>query len=377
MKKYLIIGNGVAGTTAAQEIRRIDPVGEITMITNEEIGFYSRIKLPDFVAGLTDTAGLIIKKDQWYQDQNIDLLTGTTIVDIDINAKLAKDDQGRSYDYDSLLIACGSTSFIPPVTGSTKKNVFALRTYKDAGDIAAASDHAKSAVVIGGGLLGLEAAHSLVKKGLKVTVVEFFDRLLPRQMDYTGADLLKQQLEDMGFEFRLDAKTTAIAGDETVTGVELESGETLEADMVLFSTGVRSELTLPARLELESERGVLVNEHMETSRKGIYAAGDVAQFEDTNFCIWPEAQEQGRIAGINMAGETAVFAPIVPSNRLKVAGIDVASAGNIDPDGEFESELDQGDTHYRKLVKKDGRVIGCIMLQDTSGFNEVVKQIAG
>lgn len=377
MKKYLIIGNGVAGTTAAQEIRSNDPDGDITMVTSEAISFYSRIKLPDFVAGLTDSGKLIVKKDQWYKDQRITLLTGTTIVDIDHGKKTATDDQGRVYPYDSLLIASGSYSFIPPVNGSEKQNVFALRTHQDAVDLAAASDRAGSAVVIGGGLLGLEAAHALIKKGLTVVVVEFFDRLLPRQMDTAGAALLKKMLEDMGFAFRLDAKTKAVKGDQAVTGVELESGEIIAADLVLFSTGVRSELTLPEKLALETDRGVRVDERMETSLPGVYAAGDVAQFEDTNFCIWPEAQEQGRIAGINMAGKQAVFAPIVPSNRLKVAGIDLASAGNIDPDDELEADLDKSDVHYRKIVKKDGRIIGCIMLGDTSGFNEVVKQISG
>ena len=377
MKKYLIIGNGVAGTTAAQEIRKHDTQGQITMVSQENLPFYSRIKLPDFVAGLSDTDGLVIRKAQWYKDQQIDLKTGTEIVEIDHTAKSARDNNGNLYPYDSLLIASGSVSFIPPVEGSDKGNVFALRSYEDARQLEGAATSARNAVVIGGGLLGLEAAHALIKKGLQVVVVEFFDRLLPRQMDNNGALLLKKMLEAQGFEFRLDAKTRQVTGEDRVTGVELESGEVLPADLVLFSTGVRSNLALPGKLDLETDRGVIVNARMETGMDGVWAAGDVAQFDGMNFCIWPEAQEQGRVAGANMAGAHEEFQAIVPSNRLKVAGIDLGSAGEIDPNDELEKDLEQSDTLYRKLVKKDGRVIGCIMLGDTSGFNEVVKTISG
>jgi nitrite reductase (NADH) large subunit len=267
---------------------------------------------------------------------------------------------------------------VPPVPGNTLKQVFALRTVEDARRMAAAADGAKNAVVIGGGLLGLEAAYALIKRGLHVVVVEFADRLLPRQMDPKGAGLLREMLEKQGFEFRLDAKTRKITGEVSATGVELESGEVLDADLVLFSTGVRSNLDLPEKLGLETDRGgVVVNSRMETSIAGIYAAGDVAQFKKFNFCIWPEAQEQGRVAGANMAGGSENFETIVPSNRLKVAGIDLGSAGDIDPEDRLDSEVEESDGVYRKMVRKEGRLVGCIMLGDTSGFSGVVKQISG
>ena len=377
MKKYLIIGNGVAGTTAAQEIRKNDPQGRITIVTEEKIPFYSRIRLPDYVAGITDKPDLIIKKDQWYKDQNIDLKTKITITDIDHVSKQATDQTGTVLEYDSLLIATGSKSFIPPIEGNTKDNVFALRTFEDAQNILQSIGNTKNAVLIGGGLLGLEAAHALIKKGLTVTVVEFFDRLLPRQMDNQGALLLKEMLEAQDFKFRLDAKTKEIKGDKAVTGVELESGEVLLADILLFSAGVRSNLDLTTKLGLEADHGVIVNAHMETSLDGVYAAGDVAQFEQINFCIWPEAQEQGRVAGANMAGAAETFEAIVPSNRLKVAGIDLGSAGDIDSEDALENEIEKSNKVYRKLVKKNGKLVGCIMLGNTAGFSSVVRQIAG
>ena len=376
MKKYLIIGNGVAGTTAAGEIRKNDPDGLITMVTKEKIPFYSRIKLPDFVAGLVDKKDLIIKKDQWYEDNKIDLKTGITITGIDPSKNRAVDHKGNVSAYDSLLIATGSNPFIPPVKGSTKENVFSLRSFEDATDIVKAAESTENLVAIGGGLLGLEAAHALIKRGINVIVVEFFDRLLPRQMDSEGAQLLKEMLEKQGFEFRLGAKTNQITGEKIAAGVELESGEVLKADMVLFSAGVRPDLDLPVKSGLETDRAVVVNSRMETSFENIYAAGDIAQFEKTNFCIWPEAQEQGRVAGANMAGGSEEFKTIVPSNRLKVAGIDLASAGDIDPENILESEIEKNDGIYRKIVKKNGEIVGCIMLGSTAGFSDLVRQIA-
>jgi len=376
MTKYLIIGNGVAGTTAAQEIRKNDPQGQITIVTEETTPFYSRIKLPDYIAGIAEQGDLIIKKNQWYADQKIELKTGVKITGIDSAKHQAIDHDRNVLEYDVLLIATGSSPFVPPIEGSTKHNVFTLRTVKDADSIVQASDNANNVAAIGGGLLGIEAAHALIKRGLKVMIIEFFDRLLPRQMDNEGAVLLKNMLEKQGFEFRLGAKTKKVQGDNVVTGVELESGEIIPAELVLLSAGVRPNLDLPKALNIETDMGVVVDAGMGTNIEGIYAAGDLVQFEKMNFCIWPEAQEQGRVAGANMSGIKDSFKAIVPSNRLKVAGIDLGSAGDIDPDGLYESEVEKSDTIYRKFVKKDGKLIGCIMLGDITGFSDAIKQMS-
>ncbi len=376
MKKYLILGNGVAGTTAAAEIRKTDPSGSIVILTREDTPFYSRIKLPDYVAGLEDKNNLIIRNEQWYTDKKIELHTKTDVVKIEPDKKQVLDQNGRAWEFDELLMATGSHSFIPPVKGSDLDNVFALRTINDADRIITAAENAENTVLIGGGLLGLEAGHALIKRGLKVTVVEFFDRLLPRQMDNEGAELLKTMLEDLGFAFKLGTKTNQLKGEKRVEKVLLESGEALSADMVLFSAGVRSNLDLIKDLDLETDKGIIVNETMATSINHIFAAGDVAEFNKANFCIWPEAQEQGRIAGAAMAGDTSQrFKQIVPSNRLKVVGIDLASAGEIDPDGVLDSEIEKTDKIYKKIVKKQGKPVGCIMLGSTDGFSTLVKEI--
>jgi nitrite reductase (NADH) large subunit len=375
MKQYLIIGNGVAGTTAAHEIRKADTGAKITIVTEESVPFYSRMKIPEYIAGAVDFSNLLVRKEKWYEDMQIDLKTGIRITDIDHEKGQAFDKSGNSYSYDALLLATGSHPFVPPVNGSTLKNVFALRTFEDASNIIAAAEASKNCLVVGGGLLGLEAAHALIRRGLPVTVVEHAGRLLPRQMDHEGAALLKDMLEKQGFTFKSKATTKQLIGDQAVSGLELESGEVMETDMVLFSTGVRSNLDLPNKLGLTTDRSVVVNSRMETSISNIYAAGDVAQFEKANFCIWPEAQEQGRIAGINMAGGEEDFKTIVPSNRLKVAGIDLASAGNIDSEGELANEIEKTDKLYKKLVRKDGKLVGCIMLGNTEGFLSLLKQM--
>ena len=376
MKKYLIIGNGVAGATAVSEIHKNDLSSKITIITEEGTPFYSRIRLPDFVAGRTDISSLIIHKNKWFQDKNIDLKTGITIKNIDPFNNQVIDSDNNVTIYDTLLIATGSSPFIPSVKGNTKMNVFTFRNFEDAKNIMRVADKSRKAVVIGSGLLGLEVAHALIIKGIAVTVVESYDRLLPRQMDTKGAGMLKKMLENQGFKFEMYATTKEIKGDKTATGVELASGKILEAGLVIFCAGVRPNIELPLKADIAIDRGVIVNSHMETNLKNIYAAGDVAQFEDMNFCIWPEAQEQGRIAGLNMASIQATFESIVPSNRLKVAGIEFGSAGDIDPENVLESEIVQNDKIYRKFVKKDEKLVGCIMLGNTTGFFDVIKQIS-
>ena len=378
MTSHLIIGNGAAGTTAAEQIRKQDPDAGITMITKEPLPLYSRIRIPEFLSGKINEQTLIIKDLPWHKQRGINLVTETIVSHIDYKNKTAAAEDGTLFSYDTLLLATGSNSFIPPIKGSDKKGVFTLRTAADARALAAMDAEAIEVVLIGGGLLGLEAASALVSRGKRVTVVEFFDRLLPRQLDHEGAGRLQSLLEAMGFAFKLGEVTQEISGKDRVESVCLKSGETLKAHAVLFSAGVRSELSLVADSGIKTDRGIVVNEQMETSLSGVYAAGDVAQFDDINFCIWPEAVEQGRVAGINMAGGKATFKNTPPSNVLKVAGIALASAGEIDVEGKMNSDIVATDTTYQKIVKDaEGNIIGCIMLGDTASFNQILKQIKG
>lgn len=373
MTNYVILGNGVAGTTAAENIRKLDKEGKITILTDEDFPFYYRIRLNEYISGDIQDEALKAKKEAWYQDQEIALRLNSRVIAGDPIKKVVKTEANQELPYDMLLLATGSHSFIPPINGSEKKGVFALRSIKDAREILTWANKAEDVVLIGGGLLGLEAGNALRKLGLKVIVVEFFPRLLPRQLDVDGAQRLQTIMEDMGFSFRLGAKTQAIEGDNQVDSVILEGGERLSSQMVIISAGVRPNMEMAESLGLETDKGIKVNEHLQTSQPGIYAAGDVAEFRGMPYGIWPAAMEQGKIAGTNMAGGKVTYNGTTMANTLKVAGVDLASAGDIDADQKFESKVVKGDKTYRKIVLDNSLIIGCIMLGHTKGFNQVTK----
>ena len=373
MTGYLIIGNGVAGTTSAESIRKMDKAGEITVVTEESTPFYYRMRLPDFISGDLTEEKLNAKKEFWYKDQGIDLRLNTRIQGANPGKRTVTTQSNQEIPYDRLLIATGSRSFIPPMKGSEKKGVFALRTIQDARDIVAWAKNIQKVVLIGGGLLGLEVGNALRKLGKKLTVVEFFPRLLPRQLDVAGGARLQKIMEGMGFSFRLGAKTQEIKGEDRVSGVLLEGGELLQAEMVIVSAGVRPALELAKALGLDHDKGVKVDEQMKTSQPGIYAAGDVAEFKGIPYGIWTAATEQGQIAGTNMAGGNASYKGTVMANTLKVVGIDLASAGNIDAENKLESKVLTDQKVYKKIVLENDQIAGCIMLGDTKGFTKITK----
>jgi NAD(P)H-nitrite reductase large subunit len=376
MTEYLIIGNGVAGTTAAENIRKLDKSGNITVVTEESTPFYYRMRLPEFISGDLTEDKLSGKKGQWYKDQGIDLRLKTHIQAADSGKRAVMTQDNHEIPYDRLLIATGSRSFIPPMKGADKKGVFALRTIQDARDIVAWAKNIQKVVLIGGGLLGLEAGNALRKLGKSLTVVEFFPRLLPRQLDVAGGGRLQKIMEGMGFSFRLGAKTQEIKGEDRVSGVLLEGGELLQAEMVIVSAGVRPAMELAKALNLDCDKGVKVDEQLRTSQPGVYAAGDVAEFKGIPYGIWTAAMEQGQIAGTNMAGGNLLYKGTVMANTLKVVGIDLASAGNIDAENKLESKVLTDEKVYKKIVIENEQIAGCIMLGDTKGFTKITKMMS-
>ncbi len=377
MRRYVIVGNGVAGTTAAEHIREHDREGTIDILTDESKLFYTRIRLPEYIAGQVEKDRLVLRKPEWYQERRIAVHLEAPVSDIDPEKKEIHPAKESAYPYDRLLLATGSHSFVPPIKGVDKQGVFTLRTFEDATRIRDHAARSKRALLIGGGVLGLEAGNGLRKLGLEVTVVEFFPRLLPRQMDVPGAELLKGQMETMGFSFCLGAKTEEITGTERAAGLRLEDGRSLEGDLVLISAGVRPNLDLAQKIGLEVDKGVLVNDRLETGIPDIYAAGDLIQHRGVFYGIWPASEKQGQIAGINMAGGNATYEGTVMSNRLKVVGIDLVSAGDIDVEGKQEDLVQKDDERfiYRKLVLKDDTIVGCILLGDISGAQDILHAI--
>jgi len=373
MTTYLIIGNGVAGNAAAENIRKYDPEGKIAVFSRESRPFYYVPALPSYLAGEKGADQITLHQQSWYDQRRIDLYLDTRVTQIDAAQKFVETGRGKRFPFDQLLLATGGNSFVPPIPGADSAGVFTLRTLADADRIKQAAAGAQTAVLIGGGLLGLEAGNGLRKLGLKVIVVEFFPRLLPRQMDAAGAAILARQLEDMDFTFYLGAKTKEIAPGPDGLTVNLESGEKLKGDLVLISAGVRPDLSLARALGLDIDKGVKVDDTMKTSRDGIYAAGDLIEHRGRFYGIWPAAMEQGAVAGAAMAGQAEKYTGTLPSNVLKVAGIDLMAAGDIDADGKLEAlvHTDSAQKTYRKLVIQDNLLVGAILLGDIRGSAEI------
>lgn len=371
---YVIVGNGVAANSAAEAIRQIDKTGTITMLSRSRHYFYYVPALPEYLAGEKTVRDFTLHDEAWYKKNGIDLRLSTEIVSGDSTAKTVTSATGEVFAYDRLLLATGGKAFVPPIPGTDQEGVMTLRTIDDADRIL---DHVKEMqrlLVIGGGLLGLEAGNGLRKRGLEVSVVESFSRLLPRQTDPGASALLQEQLEEMGFTFYLDAKIREITRSADSFILHMKEGPEIETDLVLLvSAGVRPEATLAKALGLEMDRGVKVDDRMETAIDDIFAAGDLVEHRGRYYGIWPAATTQGRVAGTNMAGGDARYDGTIPSNRLKVAGINLVAVGELDAEGVLESLVRQNaqERIYRKLVLRDNVIVGAVLLGDVSGADYI------
>ena len=375
----VIVGNGVAGVTAARILKEKSPETQVSIYTDENSHYYPRPRLYDVLSGDAEPQEVTMFSGDWYRQKGIHVQLGKKAVDIDTKQKeLVLDDQTR-VSYDRLLLANGAHCFVPPVKGVEKKGVFTLRKVRDAIAIKGFAAKTKEAIVIGGGLLGLEFASSLRKLGQKVTVVEMFPRLLPRQLDKDGATILKNKIESEGINIVLGAKTAEILGENTVSGILFDSGEKVHGDLVLFSAGIRSNIDLALNAGIKVNRGVIVNEHLQTSVDDVYAAGDVAEFGGNVYGIIPAALEQATIAAENMLGNTnSIYRGTVPTNTLKVVNVDLASMGLVNPeDPKYEEikKIDQERGIYKKLVLDKEKIVGAIILGDKKGVTWIKKWI--
>jgi nitrite reductase (NADH) large subunit len=375
--RHLIIGNGVAGTTAAENIRQTDGSAEITAVTEELLPFYSRIRLPEFISGSLEEKKMIIHNNSWYQENRIVLISGRKALAVDSNRKLVRVEGNTSLPYDRLLVATGGRAFIPPIPGINRAGVFTLRSMADARRIRDYAEKAGSVLVLGSGVLGLDIGNALRKLGKKITFIECADRLLPRQLDPEGAAILLEKLRALGMDFVMSVKVEEIDGEDSFGSVILDNGSSIAGQMMIISAGMAPDITLFGDLGIKLGRGVPVNDRMETEIPGIFAAGDVAEHEQKVYGIWPAAEEQGKTAGINMAGGSELYRGTTPSNYLSVAGMDIFSAGDIDAENLFPSFAykDTRSGIYRKLVVRDDAITGGILCGDTKGRKEIISAI--
>jgi nitrite reductase (NADH) large subunit len=365
--KYIIVGNGASGMAAAEAIRGRDAAASIHIYTEEPHFHYSRPRVIEYLGGLATSEKIAIRGPEYYAKLNIHLHRGATVESIDPGARTIETKDGTD-SFDRLILASGAASYLPPVEGCRLDCVFTLRTIADADRILARCAPGKRAVVIGGGLLGIETAAGLARRGLSVSVVEVFDRLLPRQLDADSAAILRAMLERQGLSFLLPRKTAAIRRNGEGAEVVFEDGTSVGADLVIFSAGIRSDMRLAAAAGIACDRGILVDNRMETSAPGVYAAGDVAQFNGVVYGLWPAAREQGSFAGRNASGEEALYAGSQISAKLKVGGIELASLGAIGEGPGVTVSTRRAEGAFRRLFLSGGKLAGAILIGDTSSF---------
>lgn len=369
--KIIIIGNGVAGISAAETIREKDKDIQIVMYSDEKYHHYSRPRVIEYLAGKTDVNRIIIKKEDFYKQNNIKINLNSKVISIDTQNKKINLSNGEQDNFDRLIIAAGAYSFLPPVVGADTEGVFTLRTIDDADKIILYSKNKKAAIVIGGGLLGIEAAMSLKTLGLDATVIEVFDRLLPRQLDKDGSDLLQVMLEEKGLKFLLPKQTSAIVNNNKVLKTNFKDNTSVESDIVLFSAGIRCNLKIIENSGIETDKGIKINDYMQTNIPEIFAAGDIAEYKGNIYGIWPAAKEQGTAAGLNAIGEKTEYKGSIISTKLKVAGIELASIGSIEHKEGIEIKTKHEKGIFKRIFIKDRKLVGAILLGDTSQYQKL------
>lgn len=371
--KIVILGGGIAGVSAAEAARQYAPQASITLVSREAHSPYYRLNLTRYLAGEVDASQLPLHLEEWYAQNRVQLETGEAI-SIDPVGKTVSLKDSRKLSYNRLVLAVGAYPFVPPIPGANLRNVTTLRTRQDAETLIHQAQPGNSCVCIGGGLLGLEAAGALTRRGMSVTVIENQAWLLPRQLNENASRLFQQQAEALGIRVFTNARIRELVGEGMVQGVLLEVGTLLPADLVVISAGVRSQVDLARQAALEVKMGVLVNDAMQTSNAEIFAAGDMAEHNGILYGTWGPAQVQGAVAGANAVGQSKLFSPLPRSNTLKVLGSPLFSAGRIaatqadDRVVEFTLE-----GKYYWFVFSGQILAGAILLGDTSLSNSIKK----
>ena len=376
---YVILGNGIAGLQAAAAIRERDKTGDIVMVSEEPYRTYHRPMLTKSIMAELDEEQIAVQDASWYEENHIQLVLGKEVTEIQPETHTVILEDGSQFLYTKLIYAAGARCFIPPINGAGKKGVVAIRGLKDVKEIETMLPSVKHVVVIGGGVLGLEAAWELKKSKCDVTVLEAAPMLMGRQLDEPAAELLKKIAKEQGIDIHTGVQVVEFTGEDQVSSVLLADGREFPAELVIVSAGVRANAAVLEKSGVKTEKAVVVNERMETSAADIYACGDCAEFEGINYAIWPEASEQGRIAGANAAGDELVYQEV--SSGLSFHGMKTAlfAAGDngknpnlIYKTVEFK---DMGKKHYQKLYFLNNRLCGVILIGDMSRMAELTEAL--
>jgi nitrite reductase (NADH) large subunit len=362
----VVIGNGIAGVTAADFVRRGHPDCEIHLVGRETHVLYNRMGISRLVYGRSAMQGLYLLAEPWYDEHGITAWLNTFATEIDLTERRVRLGTGDQLFYDRLILAMGSSSTVPPIEGFGTPGSFVMREAADAMAIRGyVQQHgARTAVVSGAGLLGLEAAHALLELGLQVTVLERGTRLLARQFDARCSELVQEYFDELGMTIRYRAEAVAVRGGDRVGSVELKDGTSLPCDVFLAAVGIRPNIDLAVAGGLTVNRGIVVDDRMQTSEPGVFAAGDVAEHNGMVLGLWPIAAKQAEVAAANALGGDERLIAEVPATILKGVGLELSAVGRVEPlpGEELVVIEDAGRRSYRRLVLADGQVMGAVIL---------------
>jgi nitrite reductase (NADH) large subunit len=368
MNRLVVVGNGMAGMACLEQILAHAPRFAVTVFGDETHVNYNRVLLSSVLAGEKTPDDIVLHPIEWYQRHAIDLRVGVRIVDVDAAARTVTGDDGSVTPFDTLLLATGSTAWLPPIPGLDQDGVFVFRTLDDTRELLRRSGPGVKAVVIGGGLLGLEAARGLQVQGCEVTVVHLMATLMERQLDPDGGQYLAGKMEDIGVRVLLGRSTSAVLGDGRVEGVALEDGTLLDADVVVVAAGIRPNVALAHKAGLHVNRGIVVNDHMETSHPDIFAVGECVEHRGVCYGLIAPLIDQGKVLAATITGNRGpTYTGTVQAAKLKIMGVDVFSAGDwSEQHAEPVRYEDRALGVYKKLTVREGRLVGAILVGDTS-----------
>lgn len=368
-EKLVVIGNGMAGMRTVEELLELAPEKyDITVFGAEPYGNYNRILLSPVLCGEKAINEIMLNDEQWYVDNNITLYKGVKVTAVDRKACTVTAEDNTLVEYDRLLIATGSDPFIIPVPGHDLPGVIGFRDIHDVDTMIEASTTKKKAVVIGGGLLGLEAANGLIKQGMDVTVVHLMDWLMERQMDDVSGEMLKHSLEAQGMKFKMKASTSEITGDGKVEKVVFADGSEEVADLLVMAVGIRPNIELAKKIGLHCERGIVVNDTLQTYDPKIYAIGECVQHRGLTYGLVAPLFEMAKVCANHLAEfGIGIYQGSITSTKLKVTGIDLFSAGDFMGDETTEDIVirDASQGIYKKIVIKDNKILGAVLYGDT------------
>lgn len=378
-EKIVIIGSGIAAISAAKSILETNKQSEIIIFGEETFYPYYRIKISKGLLGNLEEEKLLIQKKQWYIDNNIKIYLDNKVTGINHKNKEVTLEDGTHVSYTKLLLANGASNLMPQIKGIDKTGIFSLRTLGGALRILEYLKNIKTVLLIGGGVQNLEIANVLSEGGKKVIIAEFAPRLMPRQLDEFASYKLKKSIEAQGVKVMLDTQVQEIVGQEKAEGFITKSGVRGSCDIVIYSTGVTPNIQIAQNTDLEINKGIIVNNKMETNMMDIFAAGDVSEFNSRVYGLWGMAMQQGKIAGANICNRGIIFEPPAPVTSLSAFGISVFSMGDIEEGEHINSlvEVHEDEHKYYKVLISNNHIVGTIVLGDNKKFMAIKSIIDG